>query len=273
MVKDDVKPLDLSREVSTRAIDLIIRKMKNKSSFSFDFMSNKMLKACREPLLKPLAHLVSLSLKLGYVPPEWKRAKICPIHKKDSVDSASHYRPISLLSSISKVIEKVVANRIYFHLNSWNLFYPLQFGFRSKMSCENLLLKFMDQIHKAKKSNNHFLAVMVDFAKAFDTIDIKILLRKIEHYKISSSWLQSYLEGRTQAVQVGNSISAEELITCGVPQGSILGPLLFLIYICDLPQCSSFESYLFADDTTLTITDKSIENLFLRAKISSSGVL
>ena len=266
-VNDDVKPLDLSREVSTRVIDLIIRKMKNKSSFSFDFMSNKMLKACREPLLKPLAHLVSLSLRLGFVPPEWKRAKIFPIHKKDSVDTPSHYRPISLLSSVSKVIEKIVANRIFFHLNSWNLFYPLQFGFRAKMSCENLLLKFMDQINKAKRSNQHFISIMVDFAKAFDTIDINILLAKLEHYRISTPWLRSYLEGRTQAVQVGNSIAAEDLITCGVPQGSILGPLLFLVYISDLPQCSSFECYLFADDTTLTIADKNVDNLFLRANI------
>ena len=266
-VGDEVQQLDLSREVSAKTISLIIGNMKNKSSFSFDYCSNKMLKACRVPLSKPIAHLVSLSLKLGYMPKSWKLAKIVPVHKKDSTDTPSNYRPISLLPTVSKVIEKVVANRITHHLNKWKLYYPLQFGFRSSMSCENLLLKFIDQINKAKRSNHHFISIMVDFAKAFDTVPSNILLAKLEHLKISTTWLRSYLEGRYQAVQVGNSISALELITCGVPQGSILGPLLFLCFISDIAYCSGFGTFSFADDTTLTLSDKSLDNLFLRANI------
>ena len=233
----------------------------------WDHMSNKMLKICREPLLKPLAHLCSLSLRLGYMPPEWKRAKIIPIFKKGDTAEASNYRPISLLSTFSKVIEKVVSNRIYAHFNKWNLFTPLQFGFRSRSNCENLLIKFTSYIAEAKNNNESALAILVDFAKAFDTVCFDILIKKLKYYKVPTKWIESYLKGRTQFVQIGNETSKHDIITCGVPQGSILSALLFLIYVNCLPNSCDLTAILFADDTTLLMKGKDINVLFTIANL------
>ena len=267
-IADDVEELDLERSVDELTIEIIIRNMKSKRSFSHDYMSNYALKAVRQPLLKPLTHLISLSLKLGYVPKDWKKAKLIPIYKgKGEKDETCNYRGISILPTFSKIIEKIVANRVHNHMETNGLFYDNQFGFRRNMSCESLLLKFMDRLSNAKAKNKHFLAIFIDFAKAFDTLNINILLKKIAHYKIPTKWFRSYLSGRTQFIQIGTKTSESKGITCGVPQGSVLGPLLFLLATNCLPNSSDFFALMFADDTTLLLENKDLDLLFLQANL------
>ena len=267
-IADDVKELDLTRSVDEFSLEILIRKMKSKRSFSHDHMSNYALKAVRQPLLKPLSHLISLSLKIGHVPKGWKKAKLIPIYKgKGEKDEMTNYRGISILPTFSKLIERIVANRVYAHLDTYDLFYKHQYGFRRGMGCESLLLKFMDRLSNAKAENKNFLAVYIDFAKAFDTLNIKILLKKIAHYKIPTAWFRSYLSGRTQFTQIGTKTSKPKIITCGVPQGSVLGPLLFLLAVNCLPNSSQFFSILFADDTTLILENKDLNLLFIQANL------
>ena len=265
-IDDDVPELDLSKSVDELSIEILIRKMKAKRSFSHDSMSNFALKAVRQPLLKPLAHIMSLSLKLGHVPKDWKKAKLIPIYKnKGEKDEMTNYRGISILPTFSKLVERIVANRVYKHFSDNGLFYESQFGFRKGMGCESLLLKFLDRVSNAKAEGKHFLGIFIDFQKAFDTLNIKILLQKIRHYKIPCAWFASYLSGRYQYTQIGTKTSKPKKITCGVPQGSVLGPLLFLIAVNCLPNSSNFFSLMFADDTTLTFQHKDIDVLFSEA--------
>ena len=265
-VADDVEELDLKTGVDELSIEVLIRKMKGKRSFSHDLFSNYALKKVRRPLLKPLSHIISLSLKLGYVPPAWKSAKCIPIYKnKGEKDDMTYYRPISILPTFSKLIERVVANRIYNHMRKNELFYENQYGFRHSHSCEHLLIKFMDRLSRAKMSNKYFLSIMIDFQKAFDTLNIEVLLEKIKHYKIGTEWLRSYMTGRTMFTQIGCKKSGLRTLTCGVPQGGVLSGLLFLLYVNCLPNSSKFFSLLFADDTTLLIEDSKIDSLFERA--------
>ena len=267
-IDESVEELDLARSVDEFSLNILIGKMKSKRSFSHDYMSNYALKVVRQPLLKPLAHLISLSLKLGHVPHDWKKAKLIPIYKnKGEKDEMTNYRGISILPTFSKLVERIVANRVYKHLNDNNLFYINQYGFRKGMGCQDLLVKFLDRISKAKAENKHFLAIFIDFAKAFDTLDTKILLAKIRHYKIPVGWFASYLNGRFQYTQIGTKTSKLKRITCGVPQGSVLGPLLFLIAAMCLPNSSKFFSLLFADDTTLTLENTDVNILFYEANI------
>ena len=267
-IDEDVEELDLARGVDELSLNILILKMKSKRSFSHDYMSNYALKVVREPLLKPLSHIISVSLKLGHVPKAWKKAKLIPIYKcKGEKDEATNYRGISILPTFSKLIERIVANRVYKHFSDNNLFYINQYGFRRGMGCQDLLIKFMDRVSKAKAENKHFLSIYIDFAKAFDTLDTKILLAKLRHYKLPVRWFASYLSGRYQYTQIGTERSKLKRITCGVPQGSVLDPILFLIAVNCLPNSSSFFSLLFADDTTLTLENKDINILFYEANI------
>ena len=163
-IDEEVKELDLTGSVDELSLGILIKKMKAKRSFSHDYMSNYALKAVGQPLLKPLAHLISLSLKIGHVPKDWKKAKLIPIYKnKGEKDEMTNYRGISLLPTFSKLLERIVANRVYQHMSDNELFDVNQFGFRKGMGCDSLLLKFVDRVSNAKAENKHFLAIYIDF--------------------------------------------------------------------------------------------------------------
>ena len=194
-----------------------------------------------------------------------KISKVNQIHKKDSKLIISNYRPISLLSNLNKIIEKLMFKRLYSFLEQYKCIYDLQFGFRTNHSTNHALISIIQRIQEAIKNNNIAIGIFIDLQKAFDTVNHFILLEKLKHYGISgisNAWFKSYLTERRQYVSIGGTDSDYTTTEHGVPQGSVLGPLLFLVYINDLHQCiNNYSTFHFADDTNLLyIPPKRIRN-------------
>ena len=194
-----------------------------------------------------------------------KTAKVDPVFKKDSKLDHSNYRPISLLSNIEQILEKLMHKRLYTFVNNNNIIYNLQFGFRQQYSTYHALINITKNIREALDEGNVSCGVFVDLQKAFDTVDHKILLAKLNHYGIrgvSNDWFKSYLSNRNQYVSINGYESSLAVINCGVPQGSVLGPLLFLLYINDLNQAIKLcKNHLFADVTNLACHSNSMKKL------------
>ena len=195
-----------------------------------------------------------------------KIAKVIPIYKAKEKELFSNYRPISLLPAFSKILEKIMYKRINIFLEQNNIIYPSQYGFRKKHSTIHAILEFINDTIGAIESKNSTLSVFLDLSKAFDTINHDILLQKMEFYGIrgiAHDWMKSYLSNRSQFVRYQNCSSNKKSTTCGIPQGSVLGPLLFIIYTNDLPDClSRSKGILFADDTTVYLSSKNTNELY-----------
>ena len=258
-----VKPGDFKyRYVSSKEVTEIISELASKTSTSHDFISNKMLKHVGDSIKLPMSHLINLSMSLGFVPAAWKLGKVFPIYKHSDPTLVTNYRPISILPSLSKVIEKAVYNQIVKFLDDRNLLYNDQYGFRKKHSAEQLLLKLTKRIFEAKSNDKWSLVVYLDLAKAFDCCNIEIMLSKISYYGLDSKWFSSYLQQRSQYVQINNSKSDIGQVITGIHQGTILGPLIYLLYCNDLPANTALRCYLFADDTSLFHSAETQEELF-----------
>jgi hypothetical protein len=247
-----------------------INKLENKRTPDMSGISTCILKKVIPEILSPLKHIFNQSLATGIVPDNFKIAKIIPIFKSgDSLDP-SNYRPISLLSTFSKILEKIVHFRLYTYLEEHSLLSPRQFGFRPNHSTVHPMSLMLNHITQALNAKKHTLLIFCDLKKAFDTCDHSILLSKLSNLGItgtSLTWFKNYLTNRKQFVSLENFNSTLLSILVGVPQGSILGPLLFLIYINDLPLHSSLLSFLFADDTSLANSSDDLDTLFTHTNV------
>ena len=218
---------------------MLFQNLKSSTSEGFDNISMKIIKTTVHHVAMPLAHIFNQSFLTGTVPDNMKIAKIVPIFKSANKKMLNNYRPISILPAFSKLLEKLVCNRLVNFLETHDLLYKHQYGFRQNHTTAHPILQLLKDISNAndKNSKDVTLAVFLDLSKAFDTINHKILINKLEHYGIRGickNWFANYLCNRTQYTDIDGFQSSRMLISTGVPQGSILGPVLFLVYINDI---------------------------------------
>jgi hypothetical protein len=245
--------------------NLINNTLKNNTSHGPNSIPSFFLKLTSHIISKPLCTIINNSFKSGTFPDVFKVARVVPIHKKGSLLDCTNYRPISLLSNLSKLFEKAMHNRLYKFLEKCKSLYQHQYGFRSKHSTTLALIEITERIRKALDNKHFACGVFVDLEKAFDTVDHSILLTKLEYYGVRGiplKWFSSYLNNRKQFVSINGTNSVIKKCSNGVPQGSVLGPLLFLIFINDLNTSFKFATaYHFADDTNMLLIDKSLKKI------------
>ena len=201
-----------------------------------------------------LTTIYNSSLETGEIPQDWRDANVCPIYKKGNHYDPANYRPVSLTSVPCKILEHVLTSALMNHLESNKILCEEQHGFRKKRSCETQLLDFVEEVNENLSKGNQSDVIILDFAKAFDKVNHSLLIHKLKHYGVNGNvliWFKSFLSDRRQAVVVDNTTSDWVSVSSGVPQGSVVGPALFLAYINDLPEQLSSLTRLFADDTAV----------------------
>ena len=252
-------------EVTSEEVFKILKQLKSKKAAGDDGIRPELLKKCAQHLKGPITHIMKLSLKKGIVPESLKTAKVMPIYKKNDKTDPGNYRPVALLSIIDKVLEKLMYARVIKFLEQYKVLYKYQFGFRKNHSTVQAVIEIVDNIIEEIENNNLVAGIFLDLSKAFDVVDHKILLQKLEHYGIRGTclkWFESYLTNRKQYTVVNGIKSNTEVVEYGVPQGSVLGPLLFLIYTNDISTATNpHKLRLFADDSNIFVVDKEASRL------------
>ena len=263
-LKTEIDTVFQFQQVDENDILNIINNLTPKTSSGIDNLSIKHIKVIKYELAKPLTLITNQVLSSGIFPDKLKIAKVIPIFKKGDDTDVNNYRPISLLPAISKITEKVIYNQTYNYFDQNKILYAHQYGFRKQHSTELAELELVDRTIYTLDKDETPINIFLDLSKAFDTLNHTILLNKLHHYGIrdgSLTLFKSYLQNRKQYVVINNAKSETLDITTGVPQGSILGPLLFIIYINDLPNASNiFQSIMYADDTNLSASLQSIKS-------------
>ena len=253
----------------------VIKSLKNKDSSGYDGISNNILKHCVKDISKPLTSIFNLSLETGVFPDRFKFAIVQLIHKKGDKTKLTNYRPISLLTSCSKILETIMFNRLYQYVHTNGILAPEQFGFRKGTHIEKAIFTLTNSILSPLNLRHQIGGIFCDLSKAFDCINHEILLAKLHYYGIrgvSLNWFKSYITNRRQKVKIKSQNQKQEswckweIIKNVVPQGSILGPLLFIIYVNDLPySINQFaRPVLYADDTSVLVTAKNLEDLHIK---------
>lgn len=262
--------------IKTDEIAKIVNSLKPKANGPYS-VPPKILKTVLAKISEILANIFNLSIQTGKFISSLKTTKVVPVYKnKGSPNDVNNYRPISLLSNIDKIFEKLIHARVVKFLDQNSIIYQNQFGFREKHSTKHALINLTENIRQSIDKGKYTCGVFIDLQKAFDTVDHEILLYKLNHYGIrgiANSWFRSYLKNREQFVSVDGCDSSKRFIKHGVPQGSVLGPLLFLIYINDLPNIlRNCKTNLFADDTCLLFDDIKLQLLETKVNFDLSNL-
>ena len=262
---NDFKP----KPVDCNTVILVIKNLKDTNAFGSDGICLRFIRDGLYIIAFYLTIIVNTSIVTNAYPDLWKIPHVIPVHKSGDIDDVSNYRPISLLPILSKVLEKIITNQLTEFLENNNLIATSQHGFRPKLSTETALLKLSDKIYDNIDNRKISILLLLDLSKAFDSVNHTILLEKCKNMNIDKSWFESYLKNRFQSVRLNGAISSLRNIEFGVPQGSILGPILFLIYVNDLvksiPDCFIIQ---YADDTQILIEGdvKNIAELIRKAE-------
>ena len=240
-----------------------LRKLNPNKSCGPDGVHPRMLKELSDFISAPLASLLNKTLKHHAIPEDWKKAFVSPIFKKGARNKAANYRPISLTSIVCKIMESLVKESILTHMISNNLLSKKQYGFISGRSTVTQLLNYLDRCATIMADGGVTDAIYFDFAKAFDTVPHSRLIGKLQAYGVSGDllkWVEAFLSNRSQIVRVNGEESFSAAVLSGIPQGSVLGPLLFVIYINDLPDKIRSDTLIFADDTKIMRCITSLED-------------
>ena len=253
-------------ECDVPEVEFLITALQSSKSSGPNSIPVDLLKlVCKDEIAVPLSKIFNLSMNTGTHPELLRTAMAIPIFKKGPKLEVGNYRPISLLSNINKLLEKIIHKRVYKFLEKYKILYKYQFGFRLGHSTNHALVEITEKIRKALDAGDLACGIFIDLQKAFDTVNHDILLNKLEHYGLrgtSNCWFKSYLSNRKQFVSINGTNSSVKHISHGVPQGSVLGPLLFLIYINDLHHAIKYShSYHFADDTNLLNISSSMKKI------------
>ena len=246
--------------ITVNGVEGLLKGLNPNKASGPDEISHRLLKELHVELAPILTKIYRSSLSTGIVPEDWKAALVAPVYKKGPKCKPSNYRPISLTCIASKLIEHILVSNIMTHFDSNNLLNSFQHGFRSKHSCESQLVSFTQEIFDNLENYKETDLIIMDFSKAFDKVDHNLLIYKLFNLGVNNStvsWIKSFLQSRSQSVVVEGKQSSSVPVMSGVPQGSVLGPCLFLAYINDLPDSIKSRARLFADDTIVYLTKSS----------------
>ena len=247
--------------VTVRKVRKLLGSLKNKTSSSIDQMDNYAVKLVANHIAAPLHHVITLSIMQERFPTGWKYSKIVPLHKKDSQLKKENYRPVAILSPLSKVLEKIIYEHVYDYFSRNKLFHSSLHGYRKDRSTMTALLSMYDKWVKAASKGQVNGVVLVDLSAAFDLVSPTLLIQKLKIYGFQEdilNWISSYLTDRYQAVWIDHAFSSYLHNSIGVPQGSNLGPLFFLIFFNDLPTFIKEDIDCYADDSTLGATAENV---------------